>query len=292
MAIELDTSELLPPLEDLDDEQPQPKERVFTFSPSQLGMYTRCGEQYRRRYIAKEIVPPAIAMIRGTAVHKGSEVNFKQKIESWEDLPKKDIVDASVQDLNDRVQHEGILLSADEVSIGKDKVIDQAQKQVVSLSGLYADHVAKKYQPRAVELTQKIDIPDSNIKILGRLDTLTIDDTIVDLKSATKKKTQAEFDGSPALTTYALTKEVLDGKPAKSIEIEVLVDKAQPEVQTISTFRNQDDYVATLNSMNQMAKGILAGVFTPAYGLMGAWWCSKTFCGYWSSCPYVPKRLR
>ena len=46
----------------------KPDEKPY-LSPSQMGMYCRCGEQYRRRYIEKEIIPPGFALIKGGSVH-------------------------------------------------------------------------------------------------------------------------------------------------------------------------------------------------------------------------------
>ena len=73
---------------------------------------------------------------------------------------------------------------------------------------------------------------------------------------------------------------------------EILIDKTVPEVQTLELTRNNDDYVALIAQIAATAKGIQAEVFTPAYGLVGAWYCSPRFCGFWKTCNYVPKYRR
>ena len=56
-------------------------------SPSQIDMFSRCGEQYRRRYIEKDRLPPGVAMIRGRGVHEGVAENMRQKRHTYCDLP-------------------------------------------------------------------------------------------------------------------------------------------------------------------------------------------------------------
>jgi len=120
-------------------------------SYSQVGMFLRCGEQYRQRYIENRVIPPAIAMIKGSAVHKGAELNWKQKIDTKKDLSKNDIVDLSVIALEERAR-EDLFLSEDEKTIGKDNLIGAAKDSVVSIAGLYADTMAPAIQPLHSEM--------------------------------------------------------------------------------------------------------------------------------------------
>ena len=60
-------------------EEPKKIEKPY-ISPSQLNTFENCGEAYKRRYLDKEIIPPVVAALRGTGVHRGAEMNFVQKI--------------------------------------------------------------------------------------------------------------------------------------------------------------------------------------------------------------------
>ena len=73
-------------------------------SATQLTMYWRCPEQYRRRYLEGETIPPAIALIQGGAFHVGCETNFKQKVGTHEDLPASQIADVAVASFDDRLK--------------------------------------------------------------------------------------------------------------------------------------------------------------------------------------------
>lgn len=120
-------------------------------SPSQVATYTKCGEQYRRRYLEHEIIPPSISLCKGRSVHKGSEYNFKQKIDSRVDLKRDEIVDYAVADFDTSKEKEGLLLHPGEESRGKAIVVGEAKDSVRDLAGLYAREVAPKYQPEGVE---------------------------------------------------------------------------------------------------------------------------------------------
>ena len=39
-------------------------------SSTRMGMLSRCGEQFRRRYVEHDIVPPGVALIVGSAVDR------------------------------------------------------------------------------------------------------------------------------------------------------------------------------------------------------------------------------
>src|SRR5580700_2286114 len=73
-----------------------PRGRKPFLSPTQLEMFSRCGEQYRRRYIEHEIIPPGIAMAKGKGFHAGAEHNMRQKLETGVDLSVAEIVDVAV----------------------------------------------------------------------------------------------------------------------------------------------------------------------------------------------------
>lgn len=267
-------------------------DKRIRISPSRVLTYTRCGEQDRRRNVERDIVPPGVAQLKGTGLHKASEVNFKQKVETHKDLPKKQIVEAAVDTFNERVVVDGLLLSADEKNIGKDKVIDEAQKSVRTMAELYAEGIAPRYQPKEVEVKQVVSVPNSNVDIVGVVDVLDESDVIVDIKTSTKKKQQEEADMSLQLTSYALSHWARTGAPAVDLRMEVVVDSSKPAVQTLQTQRAEDDFEAYLRVVETVARGIEARVFPPAYGIPGAWWCSPRFCGYWATCPYVPKSRR
>ena len=82
-------------------------------SPSSANMAWRCGEQYRRRYIQGEIIPPAIALGRGRGVHSANRRNLEQKINTFEDMPENDLCDIARDEYIESFKN-GVFLTKEE----------------------------------------------------------------------------------------------------------------------------------------------------------------------------------
>lgn len=246
-------------------------------SPSQIDMYLRCGESYRRRYIEGERIPPGVAMLQGTGVHAGAEVNFRQKVTSRTDLPASDIIDAAVDGF-DRSLLGGYQIDSD------GPAPDEARDQVATIAELYADEVAPEYQPVHVEQAVKIELPGP-YDMLGILDMADDHGRVVDIKTTGKAKTQTECDTSAQLTFYAAAHKVLTGELASEVRLEVLVKTKRPKRVMLASTRGQEHFAALANKINAVSAGIQAGVFLPAEP--GSWMCSQKFCGYYHTCPFV-----
>ena len=260
--------------------------------PSAITQFSRCGEQYRRAQIEKEYIPPGIAAIKGTSVHRGAEKNFSQKITSKIDLPKKEIIQTSVGAFEDIVKFEGVNLSEEEKSKGKVKVMDEGRKGVEVFASLYVDKVAPRWNPIFVEEKRSVDIPGTDAVLSGSVDVIDARNIVGDIKTSNKSKNQGEVDSSPQFTAYALLHKAVTGKLPEAIFVESLVSTKVPKAETLVTYRRLDDFESLLIIINQITKAVAHGVFPYSYGQAGAWWCSPRFCGYWSTCLAVPKYRR
>lgn len=231
-------------------------------------------------------IPPGIALLKGTAVHVGAEHNYRQKIESKEDLPTTEIIDRAVAALDDRMNAEGLLLSPEEESRGKSIVVGEAKDSTANMAEVLAEEVAPTVQPILVEEKQRILLPDATHDLLGIMDVVDNDEHIRDIKTTGKTKSQADWDSSVQFSFYAILYRAKFGKEAKGIVVDQIVDfKKGPEYRPAFTTRVRADYDALLHRINATLKGIAAGIFTPA--TPGAWWCSPRFCGFYQTCRYV-----
>ncbi len=265
---------------------PKKKEKPY-LSPTQIEMVSNCGEQYRRRYLEGDIIPPGIALIKGSAVHLGAEENFRQKIESREDLPQSQIVDRAVSAFEDKERAEGLFLSAEEEARGKKIVKGEGIDSTARLAGLYAREVAPKYQPKEVEIKQRLVLPSAKYDLLAILDVVREDGNLLELKTGAKKKSQGDWDTSTQLTIQAITQKAHSGKLPEKITVEQMVDsgKSPPKLHTFETTRTAADFKPMAARLNAITKLITAGVFVPASP--GWWGCSPKYCGYYRTCEFV-----
>lgn len=254
-------------------------------SASQLEMYCKCPEAYRRRYIEREIIPPGMAILKGSAFHRGVETNMRQKIESHSDLPASDMVDAAVAAL-DEAARGNFLLSADEESRGESIVIGEAIDDTSAMVKVHAEKQAPDYQPVLVEETVRIELPKAPRDLLGIIDLADDRGRVTDFKTAGKKKSQADADDSVQLTVYAAAYQRRFGQAPAEVRLDAIVrTKTKTERQIVSSDRSMHDFSALANRLNVVSSSIDAGSFPPA--TPGAWWCGPKWCGYWASCPFV-----
>lgn len=254
-------------------------------SNSQLEMFLRCGEQYRRRYICGERIPPGLALIRGSAIHTAAEVNHRQKMTTRRDMRKSDLVEIAASDFDARLSKDGVVLSDDENDRGREVVVGEEKDVVVNLTDVYADMVAPSIMPAMVEERITMSLPSSPADMLGIIDVATEGGRIIDLKSSKKKKTQRDADDSTQLTWYAMAYQARTGAPPTGIDMVALVNTKRPEAQTLSTTRTRKDMEVLVARVNNFLGSRQAGSFSPAP--VGSWWCSSKFCGYWNTCPFV-----
>lgn len=256
---------------------------ILEVRQSALNDFELCGESFRRKHIAKEPALPGTAALRGGAVHVGAQANHQQKRESHKDLPKKDVVDAAVAGFEEKKAREGFRLTPEELKVGVKPVIARTIDSVVSLAGLYADGVAPRLQPDLVEQEAAFDLP-GGIRFGGRLD-LSTAEKIVDIKTASRSKSQKDADESLQGTMYWLLYRALTGRDPISFDLEVLVDLKTPRAQTLTTTRGTRDIQVLVNRANVMLRSIKAGLFAPAQ--VGSWVCCPKWCGFFSDCPFV-----
>lgn len=249
-------------------------------SPSQLEMFAKCPESWRRRYVEKDIIPPRLAMLKGSAVHAGAEVNMRQKMDSHSDLPVGDIVMAAVEAYESRVAADGYSLGENETKaeVGRYKDV------VAAMAEVHAREQAPDYQPVAVESKFRIELPAISHDLVGVIDLVDKSGAVVDFKTAGKAMTPADVETSTQLSVYAASRDCSE----VPVRLDVLIEpSARKPVrrQLIEASRDKTDLPIIARRVTVVSKTIDAGLFPPAP--VGSWWCSESWCGYWSTCPYV-----
>ena len=155
------------------------------WSPTSLAMLRECPREFQERYLKGRKKRPAESPLIGTAVHKGLERNFRQKIETEIDLPTVDVVewfdDEGFRDVvSSEQEHAGL-------EVEWDTSPEEAMTRGRKMLGAYMNTVASRIQPVAVEGSFSVDM-GLPVPIVGRYDLLRRESAI-DWKSSKQKTT-------------------------------------------------------------------------------------------------------
>lgn len=264
----------------------QPRDKPY-LSPTQLDMLCRCPEQYRRRYCEHEKLPPAVALLRGISFHHAAADNFRQKFETCVDLRPADIVDIAVDKFDREVEHAGeIRLDGDDAGKAVADVVGRERDTLVDYCNVFATDQAPDYMPQYVEVFARVEIENSTHDLAGKIDLADTDDRVVDFKTGARAKSQADADSSVQLTIYSALFYAHSGRLASSLRLDAaVVTKTKAYRSAVDTERTPADIDALAERFDAAVDAIAAGVFLPA--VPGTWWCSKRFCGYYSTCRFV-----
>lgn len=253
-------------------------------SVSQLTTFQRCGEQWRRRYIDGEVIPPGIAARVGTGVHKAAEVNFKSKMQTGEDMPLDAVQDCAAE-AYDKALQMGVFFAPDELP-GAKIAMAEGKDSAVSLATLFRKELAPAIQPALVEHRVTLELEGVDLPVVTILDCYTTDKKLRDLKTSGKKWTEDRAHTSPQPTAYRESIKQETGEYPDSLHFDVLVNNKTPVLQCIETERGDDDLAILVRQFAIMTNSINAGIFPPAQP--DHWCCSMKWCGYYFTCPHIP----
>jgi hypothetical protein len=248
---------------------------------SALGM--KCMEQFRRRYIEREVIPPGVALIVGTGTHKGVDVNMHHKMATGELLPEDAVADAARDGVN-LAWDGGVKLEPEELQRGMKIVRGEAVDKAVRLAKLHHREKAPQINPIHAERPWALEIEGYPIDLVGRLD-IQEADTVRDTKTSGKTPADTCAQKSLQLKAYALAVKILDGKPPSRVFLDYLIDTKTPKSATFGHEPDAEDFQAVLNRLEVIAAAMKAGVFVPVEP--DHWACSERFCGYHSTCRFV-----
>jgi hypothetical protein len=254
---------------------------------SGLMMLSKCGEQFRRRYIQGDIVPPGVAMVVGTATHASVRGNLSAKIEHGKLLPLEHAKAIARDQLNTEWE-KGVLLD-DEQKSSPHKAKSDAIDKAVRLSGAHAERLAPLLLPTHVERSWSLELRGFPIDLVGSIDIQEAKMRVRDTKTSAKSPSADAADTSEQLTVYAMAVKTLDGTGSISVYLDYLVDlRRVTKIVSLLSERRPEDYDPLLRRIENASICMEKGVFVPARP--EDWWCSPKWCGYFSTCPYVRRR--
>ena len=256
-------------------------------SASSLGLFLRCPEAYRRRYVEGEKSKSNMAMIKGKAFHSACDGNMKSKIETGKALTLNELYQIMEDKLSDEVKEAG----------ESDDNGDHASA-VKHLVRAHHHLQAPDYKPVATEVGFRIELESNSHDYVGFIDMVgelegTGEPVIVDWKTSGKKPANNSQHDSDQLTGYYASKVDELGKNVELRLDNLTMGKtATPKVKrhVLATRRDEEDVVAFAQKINIASKVIDQGLFPPASSQ--SWWCSASWCQYHATCKYVNPNRR
>jgi len=247
------------------------------YSFSQINTFIRCAYQYLFRYILGYKIPPPSALVFGSTTHEALEYNFKQKIESHQDveLSKVQGAWANQWDLNLK-KNVGMEFAEDET---KDSMLDEGIKLITN----YHELVAPTIQPLVVEepFPDNLIIPGISKPIVGRIDLIDDKDFIIDHKTSKKSPTQDTINKDGQLTMYSMAYKEKYKELPKGLRMDYLVRTKKPQYPQYPTTRTEAHIEAFKVTLVQVVRAIEAGIFYPN---PHNYLCSEKSCGFWKFC--------
>ena len=238
-------------------------------SVTQLKMYLRCPLQYYFRYVCGLKVPPTGGMTLGRTVHSALEKNYRQKIETHEDLPLEQVHDF----FGDRWDQEAQLT----LFQGGEEP-GQLKDQGIRLLGVYHEKIAPQVQPVEVEREFLIDTGATELPLNGYIDLIDDRGTIIDHKTTKRSFPADTAERDLQLTAYAMAYRKLYGQEENGVRMDVLVRTKQPKTQQLSAVRGWADIDRFLRLIGNVEQAIKAEAFYPNENYM----CGS--CGYGEMC--------
>lgn len=249
--------------------------------PSSVQQFINCPAQWFRANVVGEFRKPAAAAEAGTALHKGAEVGYTEKIKTGSLPPVSFLTDVAVEEWKKLNEKEV------EYSAGDD--YDSYENDIVKGITEYRNLVMEDINPVAVENRYTIKIDSMIVESVSGTIDIDLDGGLADIKMTNKKPTLNKY--TLQQSTYALLKEyngkkcdfaeihnVQRGKSAERMALGVEKEYAKTWVNTI---------IDTLESFAATKNVNLFRGSNPASNFL----CSENWCGYWNKCPFV-KGLR
>lgn len=238
-------------------------------SVTQLKMYLRCPLQYFFRYVCGLKVPPTSGLTLGRTIHEALGENYRQKLQSYEDLPIEQVTDV-FSDYWDREAKETVFANGEKPGKLKDDGI--------GLLKAYFKDVAPNVQPIEVEKEFLIETGVTKLPLKGYIDLIDDEAQIVDHKTTKRSFPTDSAEKDLQLTAYSMAYRTLYGHKESGVRLDVMVRNKQPKIQQLYGARTQADIDRFLRLAQQVEHSINAEAFYPNENFM----CGN--CGYGEMC--------
>ena len=237
-------------------------------SPSSVSCFQKCSAQWYYRKVLRLPETRNAALALGSAVHEAIAGNFVQKIETGSDLPYSHVREMFRAALATQFEEGGIVLEAEET---REDVAECGEM----LARVYLEQAAPSIQPAAVEMP--VEGAVGGVRVHGFVDVLTVDGTVVDLKTAAKKPSSIAPAHKLQVSTYSMLAPGANGRGRRDVVT---------KTKTVAHYRQSFEvspadrkYAERLYSItfDQMHSGLIAPNRDSPM-------CSRRYCSHWQRC--------
>jgi hypothetical protein len=186
-------------------------EQMPYLSSTSARMMRRCPEQFRRRYILGEKVPPPINMIAGKADHAGIKESMTQKLVTGSLWGTSDVLDVAEASYQEQAEEAGGIYELDygqHAERGASKkakaaAFDKVRSWMLGACGLYHDVVCPRIEPQTVEGRFEVELETLPVPVIGYLD-LETERAIRERKTGATIPSQPKGDWLTQASIYQL----------------------------------------------------------------------------------------
>ncbi len=241
-------------------------ETEVVLSPTQARTFLGCSARWWFKYglSLPELKTSSLAF--GLAMHRALEINFRQKLESKEDLETAGMVTIFRDCWGEQVG---------QAVFREDESPRDLAKLGERLIAKYMDEVAPRIEPAAVEMDVQGEI--AGVPVRGRIDLLDVEGRLVDIKTACRRPSCVPWDYAFQLATY---RQITPGASGEA-RLDTLVKTNAVQLVQHSYVVDDADLRATQVLYPFIRESIRNGLYLPNRDSV---LCSRRHCPFWQHC--------
>jgi hypothetical protein len=235
-------------------------------SPSQVRTFLDCQARWWFKYGLQLPERKTSSLALGLAIHRALELNFREKLETREDLDTAGVV---------MIFRDAWMEQAGQTEFSPDESQQDIRRAGERLVAKYMDEVAPKVEPAAVELDVQGEI--AGVRVRGRVDLLDVEGRLIDIKTASRRPSWVSPDYAFQLATY---RQITPGASGEA-RIDCLVKTNTPQIVQQSYSVGEADLQATRVLFPLVREAMGSGTYCPNRQSI---LCSQKHCGFWKEC--------
>jgi len=244
---------------------------------SQINLYRECSAYFYFLNFTdiKTANKPSLAF--GSAIHSTLEKNFRQKIESRQDLTIAESKYIFSNELGTQLNN---VERCDLIGYDSQRALEATGLDLIEL---YQRTHAYRIQPKRVEENVQIKLKGYPYGLSGTVDLLDDDNNLIDHKTSGRDYKQiSESYRIQVGGAYPILMEALLGEPINSARIDYMIRKSENNDRVkVRPIAVDIDKKYFFSVFEQVSKGIEADIFSPCRDYM---FCSQKYCKFHDHC--------